>query len=233
MTARPTTRRRRHAGGLVVTIALLVAGCAGPGPSPAAPPGSIASAPAAAGSPASTPLTTAPPSGSASVHATPPVTLPPPPPASAPPFTLTSAAISPGGAIPRRFTCDGVDVSPALAWSGAPASTGALVLVVDDPDAAGFVHWIAYNLDAAAGAGVPEDVGTGKEAPPQGTNDFGKPGWGGPCPPSGEHHYRFTLDALTGPLPLTGAPGAASVRDALAKATILATTTLEGRYARP
>ena len=220
-----------------VAAALLAAACGGPVSGSGAAP-SIG-APAVPTTPAVTaaPATTAPP-GAAGVPGTPspsePASLPASaPPASAPPFTLTSGAFTPGGSIPKRFTCDGVDVSPALAWSGAPASTGALVLVVDDPDAAGFVHWIAYNLDAAAGAGVPEDVGTGKEAPPQGTNDFGKPGWGGPCPPSGEHHYRFTLDALTGPLPLTGAPGAASVRDALAKATILATTTLEGRYARP
>ncbi len=148
-------------------------------------------------------------------------------------FVVTSTAFEPGGAIPARFTCDGEDVSPNLAWAGAPAATGAFVLVVDDPDAGGFVHWIAYNLAGGASGSLPEDVRPSPGSPPQGTNDFGKVGWGGPCPPSGEHRYRFTLTALAEALPLSGTPRAAEVRDALGKATILATATLEGRYARP
>jgi Raf kinase inhibitor-like YbhB/YbcL family protein len=147
------------------------------------------------------------------------------------PFALTSTAFQAGGEIPPRFTCDGADVSPALSWSGVPAGAAALVLVVDDPDAGGFVHWIAYNVVPGPG-GLPEATGTGAEAPPQGMNDFGKAGWGGPCPPSGDHRYRFTLQALASPLPLSGAPGADAVRAATSKSTVLATTTLEGRYRR-
>ena len=105
------------------------------------------------------------------------------------------------------------------------------MLIVDDPDAAGFVHWTAYNLDAGTG-GLPRDVGTGPGAPRQGRNDFGNAGWGGPCPPSGTHHYRFRLRALAAPLPLDGSPGADAVRAALDGATILGTATLQATYQR-
>jgi hypothetical protein len=151
----------------------------------------------------------------------------------APDFALTTDAFGAGGAIPARFTCDGADVSPALAWTRAPSRAGAYVLIVDDPDANGFVHWIAYNLPGGASGSLPEAVGTGAAGVPQGRNDFGKTGWGGPCPPSGEHRYRFTLSAIADALPITGSPSGREVREALGNALLLATTTLEGRYARP
>jgi len=147
-------------------------------------------------------------------------------------FTLASTAFEAGGAIPRRFTCDGEDVSPDLTWSGAPDGTAALVLTVDDPDARDFVHWIAYNLPGSGSGTLPLGVSTAATAPPQGVNDFGREGWGGPCPPSGEHRYRFTLSALAEPLELQDAPTAVMVRDAMAGATVLGQAKLEGRYRR-
>ena len=147
-------------------------------------------------------------------------------------FTLESAAFADGGEIPARFTCDGEDVSPDLTWSGAPDGTAAFVLVVDDPDAAGFVHWIAYDLTGSDGGGLAAGIASSPDAPPQGTNDFGKVGWGGPCPPSGSHRYRFTLSALAAPLGLQGAPNGVELRAAMTRATVLGTAVLQGRYQR-
>jgi Raf kinase inhibitor-like YbhB/YbcL family protein len=110
-------------------------------------------------------------------------------------FTLSSSAFEHGAAVPRRHTCDGEDVSPALAWSGVPEGTRALALVVDDPDAPGrtFLHWLAWGLEPEAG-GLEE----GEAAPVEGTNDFGSTGYRGPCPPLGHgpHRYFFRLHAL-------------------------------------
>ena len=144
-------------------------------------------------------------------------------------FTLTSPSFAEGGAIPVVHSCDGADRSPALAWSGAPSGTAAFALVVDDPDARGFVHWVAYDI-AGDATGLPEGV-TATAQPPQGRNDFGRTGWGGPCPPSGTHHYVFTLYALSRSLSLTGTPTAADVRAAVKDVT-LGQTTLTGLYTR-
>ncbi|MFL5755321.1 MAG: YbhB/YbcL family Raf kinase inhibitor-like protein [Chloroflexota bacterium] len=149
-----------------------------------------------------------------------------------PEFTLSSTAFRAGGSIPRQYTCDGEDASPDLAWQGAPATTGALVLVVDDPDARGFVHWTVLNMTGSEGGTLPTGISASPDAPQQGTNDFGKVGWGGPCPPSGTHHYRFTLYALDAPLPLLDAPKSAEVRRALDSATVVDTATLEATYRR-
>ena len=146
-------------------------------------------------------------------------------------FTLTSGAFKDGGAIPREFTCDGANVSVPLVWTGVPAGVTSLVLFVDDPDARGWVHWIVLDLPASDGQ-LPKGVDPASASPRQGTNDFGKPGWGGPCPPSGTHHYRFVLSALEKPLRLDGRPGGDAVRAALASATVLGTATLTGPYAR-
>lgn len=148
-------------------------------------------------------------------------------------FTITSASIVPGGVIPARFTCDGEDVSPELSWAGAPGGAGGLVLVVDDPDAAGFVHWIVLDLGVSAEGSLPEGVSGTSGAPPEGTNDFGRAGWNGPCPPAGEHHYRFTVHALAKPLALSGAAAGREIREAIDGSTILASATLEARYSRP
>jgi Raf kinase inhibitor-like YbhB/YbcL family protein len=146
-------------------------------------------------------------------------------------FALTSHAFEAGGSIPREYTCDGADVSPALAWTGVPAGTQALVLVVDDPDAGSFVHWLVIDL-AATEAGLPRAVAPGASPPEQGRNGFGSVGWRGPCPPSGTHHYRFTLTAISAPLGLAGHPDGAAVRAALAKASVLGEAALAGTYRR-
>ena len=147
-------------------------------------------------------------------------------------FELTTGAFPAGGAIPTTFTCDGDDVSPDIAWTGAPDGTGALVLVVDDPDASGFVHWIVFDMTGSDSGALPLGVSASPEAPPQGTNDFGRIGWAGPCPPSGEHRYRFTLTALADPLGLAGAPNARELRDAMRGASVLGSASLEGTYRR-
>lgn len=154
-----------------------------------------------------------------------------PVPGSAARFSLTSPDIEPGAPIPARFTCDGKDRSPALAWTDVPAGTAALVLVVDDPDAGGFVHWLVLDLPAGD-VGLPAGVTPSATAPRQGRNDFGTPGWRGPCPPSGTHRYVFTLYALERPLGLRGTPSGDDVRAALGAARVLATATLEAPYAR-
>jgi Raf kinase inhibitor-like YbhB/YbcL family protein len=129
-------------------------------------------------------------------------------------FTLSSSAFEDGGTIPTRYSCDGEDVSPPLEWSGAPDGTAVYALVVDDPDARGFGHWVVADIpgeltsleEGSSGSG-----GIGVE----GRNDFGRTGWGGPCPPSGTHRYVFTLYALSQPLAVPGTPDAGAVRDAM------------------
>ena len=153
--------------------------------------------------------------------------------AAAGPFSLKSSAFGAGDAIPREFTCDGANVSTPLAWTGVPAGTTALVLLVDDPDAGSFVHWIVLDLPGADGHLARGVVGSAA-TPRQGRNDFGDVGWGGPCPPSGTHHYRFTLTALSAPLGLGDHPGGSTVRAALAgaKANELGKATLTATYHR-
>jgi Raf kinase inhibitor-like YbhB/YbcL family protein len=150
--------------------------------------------------------------------------------ASTGPLTLTSAAFADGQPIPAMHTCHGADRSPPLAWSGVPPGTKALVLFVDDPDGRDWVHWSVLDLDPSA-TGLPADVQPTADPPRQGTNDFGRTGYGGPCPPSGVHHYRFTLSALDAPLGLTGHPRGPAVRAALSKAGILGQVTLTGTFA--
>ena len=147
------------------------------------------------------------------------------------PFSLTSTAIRAGDAIPREFTCDGANVSPPLAWTGVPAGTAALVLLVDDPEARDFVHWIVLDLLGADGS-LARGVAPSAASPQQGRNDFGDTGWGGPCPPSGTHHYRFTLTAIGAMLGLGGHPGGDAVRKALSGANVLGKATLTATYRR-
>jgi Raf kinase inhibitor-like YbhB/YbcL family protein len=116
-------------------------------------------------------------------------------------FDLTSSAFSHEAPIPARYTCDGEDMSPPLAWSDAPQGTTAFALIMDDPDAPRgvFTHWVLFNVPAQV-QDLPEAVPkTARLADRglQGRNDFGKVGYGGPCPPPGPpHRYRFTLYAL-------------------------------------
>jgi Raf kinase inhibitor-like YbhB/YbcL family protein len=147
-----------------------------------------------------------------------------------PGFVLTSPSFAEGGAIPVEQSCDGLDRSPALHWEGAPAGARSFALIVDDPDARGFIHWIAYNIDGGVTGDLTAGIGP-SGPPPQGRNDFGRNGYGGPCPPSGTHHYRFTLYALAAPLSLGGMPSASDVRSAV-QSSLLAQTTLTGTYTR-
>ncbi len=147
------------------------------------------------------------------------------------PFSLVSTAFSDGGAIPSRFTCDGDDASPDLTWSGAPEGTQSLALIVTDPDAQGFVHWLVYDMTGTPSGGLPAAISSSPDAPLQGTNSFGKPGYGGPCPPSGRHHYAFVLYALDSPLELTGDPRISRIQSAMS-GHVIAQTTLTGTYQR-
>ena len=144
-------------------------------------------------------------------------------------FSLSSSEFAEGQPIPRRYACDGDDVSPPLAWSGAPAETAALALVMDDPDARGFVHWVVFDMTASASGSLPAGWSSSPDAPPQGTNSFGRVGYGGPCPPSGTHHYTFRLLALGEALGLSGSPTAEQVLDA-SEGHILGEAVLSGTY---
>jgi len=146
------------------------------------------------------------------------------------PFRLASAAFVDGSSIPRRHSCDGADASPPLTWSGVPAGTVALALIVDDPDAAGFVHWVAYDIDPST-PGLPAGVPGSATSPAQGRNGFGRVGYGGPCPPGGTHHYVFRLLALDARLPLNGTPRAGDVL-AVASGHVLGEARLIGTYRR-
>jgi Raf kinase inhibitor-like YbhB/YbcL family protein len=145
-------------------------------------------------------------------------------------FTLSSPEFSDGGPIPRRFSCDGEDISPALEWAGAPDGTVSLALIVDDPDARGFVHWVLLDVTAEASGALPAGF-SGPGAPSEGSNGFGRPGYGGPCPPSGTHRYVFTMYALDRRLDLSGAPPASEVRVAMA-GHVLGEARLTGTYRR-
>ena len=141
---------------------------------------------------------------------------------------LTSPAFADGAAIPEEHTCDGSDVSPPLAWDAAPEGTDSFALIVTDPDARGFIHWVL--------TGIPGDVrelaaGQGDQVGTPGRNAFGNIGWGGPCPPSGEHRYVFELLALSAPLDAGEPPTADRVRAAAANVT-LARGELTGVYSR-
>ena len=145
------------------------------------------------------------------------------------PFSLTSTAFADGSPIPARFTCRGADLSPDLAWAGVPAGTAALILFVDDPDGHDWVHWMVLDLSPAT-PGLAEAISPSADPPQQGRNDFGRVGYGGPCPPSGTHHYRFTLSALAAPLGIAGHPDGRAVRAALQGAAVLGRVTLVGTF---
>lgn len=116
-------------------------------------------------------------------------------------MSMTSAAFDGGATIPKKFTCSGADVSPALAWSGVPSGTKSICLIVHDPDApvGDWVHWVLYDLPADA-AGLPENIEKTEKlanGAMQGVNDFRRVGYGGPCPPPGPaHRYFFKVFAL-------------------------------------
>jgi Raf kinase inhibitor-like YbhB/YbcL family protein len=151
----------------------------------------------------------------------------------APGFAFTGASeVAEGESIGARFTCDGDDVSPALAWKGVPGDARQLALVLEDPDAPGgtFTHWLVYAIEPSA-EGLAG--GISREAPVrQGLNDFDEIGYGGPCPPEGEEHqYVFRLLALDAPIDLEqGADGPAF--DQAVSPHVLAETRLTAGYRR-
>lgn len=151
-------------------------------------------------------------------------------------FTLRSSAFVPGGKIPARHTADGANLSPALAWEGAPSVTGCYALLCHDPDAPGadWVHWIVWNIPAALESlpeGLPPQAhlaGVGE----QGLNDFGRVGWGGPSPPLGQdHRYVFELYALEAPLDLPARATRAQLAGEM-EGRVLAHATVTGHYGR-
>jgi hypothetical protein len=154
-------------------------------------------------------------------------------------LALTSAAFQPNGAIPEVYTCQGKDISVPLAWSGLPAGTRSLALIVDDPDAPDpaapkmtWVHWVLYNVPPAA-TGLPEGV-QARSLPSgtlEGSNDWGRTGYGGPCPPVGRHRYFFKLYALDVVLPDLGTPDKKRLERAM-KGHVLAQSELVGTYAK-
>ena len=150
-------------------------------------------------------------------------------------FKLTSTSFKEGQPIPRQHTCDGVNVSPALEWSGAPPAAKTFAIICDDPDAPSgtWVHWVLYNLPGDR-IGLVENVPATEKVPGdglQGINDSEKIGYDGPCPPSGTHHYFFKLYALDGELLLKAGATKAELLKAM-EGHIVAQAQLMGTYQR-
>ncbi len=151
-------------------------------------------------------------------------------------FVLQTNAFTPGGMIPKKYTCDGSDVSPELTWTGAPAGTQAFALITDDPDApAGtWTHWIAWDIPASTTKlpeGVPKNEGLA-DGTRQGKNDFRRIGYNGPCPPPGKaHRYFFKLYALGARLEVK-AGGSRSDLESAMKGHVLGQAEVMGRYGR-
>jgi Raf kinase inhibitor-like YbhB/YbcL family protein len=152
-------------------------------------------------------------------------------------FALISSAFTANGPIPRQYTCEGTDTSPPLSWSGAPPATRSYALIVDDPDAPDpraprmtWVHWVVYNIPAATHAlpagGASQGLPDGAR---QGSNDWKRAGYGGPCPPTGRHRYFHRLYALDTVLPELGQPTKAHLLQAM-QGHVLAETQLVGTY---
>ena len=142
---------------------------------------------------------------------------------------ITSPAFQQGGNIPSKFSCDGGNTNPPLQLSDVPSGAKSLVLIVDDSDAPGgsFTHWAVWNVSpqttAIAEGSTPKGV--------QGTNDFGKSGYGAPCPPSGAHRYYFKIFALDRQLDLSSGARRGQL-DAAMKGHVIAEGELLGRYSR-
>jgi Raf kinase inhibitor-like YbhB/YbcL family protein len=148
-------------------------------------------------------------------------------------FAITSTAFTEGGNIPPKFTCDAgqTSPSPALAWKEAPAGTKSFVLIMDDPDVpmpGGFTHWVLADIPGTA-TGLPEGFTVGSLGV-SANSGFGRPGYGGPCPPTGAHHYHFKLSALdVATIGVAQGARRADVEKAMA-GHVLATTEVVGLY---
>ena len=154
-------------------------------------------------------------------------------------LTIISPSFSNNGIIPLRHTCDGLDISPALKWTGVPEAARSLVLIVEDPDAPDpiapktrWVHWILYNLPVAS-SGMPEGVSASdiSSIARQGLNDWRRLGYSGPCPPIGVHRYFFLLYALDVMLPDLRHPIRAALQSAMQN-HVIECADLVGRYQR-
>jgi Raf kinase inhibitor-like YbhB/YbcL family protein len=149
-------------------------------------------------------------------------------------FQITATAFPDGGWIPKKFTCDGADVSPELSWTDAPKGTRSLAIIADDPDAPGgvWVHWVLYDLPPDTRK-LPEAMARTPQLPNgalQGRNDFGKIGYNGPCPPRGSaHRYFFKLYALDSKTRLRMGSTKSELERAI-KGHILAQTQLIGKF---
>jgi Raf kinase inhibitor-like YbhB/YbcL family protein len=153
------------------------------------------------------------------------------------PLQLSSSAFSHNGAIPAEYTCDGDDRPPPLEWSGVPPGTKSLALIVDDPDAPDpkapkmtYVHWVLYDIPPSV-TGLPEAVGKLPDGAREGTNDWKRTGYGGPCPPIGRHRYFFKLYALGRKLGGLGPVTKARLEDAM-RDEIIERAELVGTYER-
>ena len=150
-------------------------------------------------------------------------------------FELTSTAFKQGQPIPTAYTCRGRDISPPLTWGNPPAGTQGFALIMDDPDApAGiWVHWVIYNIPAAA-RGLTEALAADACLPDgslQGENSWGKLGYGGPCPPSGTHRYFFKLFALDTILSLPSGASKAKLLQSM-EGHVLGQIVLMGTYCK-
>ena len=150
-------------------------------------------------------------------------------------FSVSSPAFAADAAIPPAFTCAGRDANPTLLFRSPPAGAKSLVLIMDDPDAPGgtWVHWVAYDIPATS-SGLPENLPrTPKLAglATQGVNSWGRPGYGGPCPPSGTHRYYFRLYALNVLLGLAPGASRAQVEQAMS-GHVLGRAELMGTFGR-
>lgn len=149
---------------------------------------------------------------------------------------VETTAFTPGGNIPAQFTCTGANVSPPLRWSGVPAEAQSVALVLHDPDApvGDFTHWLLYGMAPSVGE-LAENVAKALEVPGlgrQGTNDFRKTGYGGPCPPPGKpHRYFFRVYALDTRLQLAAGADRAAVEAAI-RGHVIAQGELMGKFAR-
>lgn len=148
---------------------------------------------------------------------------------------LTSTAFGESELIPSKYTCDGEDVSPPLAWDNVPPGTNSLAIICDDPDAPGktWVHWVLFNIPPEA-TRLPEGIANAEilnNRARHGVNDFGNFGYGGPCPPSGSHRYVFKIFALDSKLDLTGKVSKQQLESAM-QGHILGGGQLIGVYSR-
>ncbi len=145
---------------------------------------------------------------------------------------VSSSAFTDVGAIPAHYTCDGAGLSPPLAWSDLPSGTSAIAIIVTDPDAHGFVHWLATDIPPGkVEGGLPEGASGSAAAGAEGRNGFGTAGYGAPCPPSGEHRYVWEVFALSASTGMEPGFGEAELRGRIAPVT-LARGVLTGRCRR-